>query len=238
MDQFLDKYVFPYTQRYIGRAKKTKDGLPIYTKREELFNMISHIIGIFIGFGMIIATLYTHHSDWGLYGGIIFGISLIILYGASSVYHGLPMELVEEKKIFRLLDHCSIFILIAGTCTPFILSLVYLRSVAFEWIFYAIIWFLAFGGITLLCVNMKRFKSITVVMYVVMGGLIVIRADIFAQFIEKTGVALMVAGSLIYLLGLLFYGLGSKREWMHSVFHVLCLIGSVIHCICICGYVI
>lgn len=85
---------------------------------------------------------------------------------------------------------------------------------------------------------MKQFKSITVVMYVVMGGLIVIRADIFAQFIEKTGVALMVAGSLTYLLGLLFYGLGSKREWMHSVFHVLCLIGSVIHCICICGYVI
>ena len=238
MDQFLDTYIFPYTEKYFGRASVTKDGLPVYTQGEEIFNTVSHSMGIAIGIATLIYSVLNYHSDLGLAGGIIFGVSLIVLYLASSVYHGIPREDVRVKKFFRIVDHCSIFILIAGTCTPFILDLVGQNISSFEWAFYAVIWFAAIGGITLLCVDMKKYTSVSIVMYVIMGVALVVRANSFAGIIGETGMWLLIAGGAMYLLGLLFYGLGSKRKWMHSVFHVLCLIGSMIHCVCICRYVI
>lgn len=237
MDQFLDKYIFPYTGAFIGRSKKTKDGLPVYSKNEELFNTVSHAMGILLGIGMIFVTILKHRSEMGMVGGIIFGVSLVILYLASSVYHGTPAESVSEKKLFRIFDHCSIFVLIAGSCTPFILNMIRRQSET-EWAFYALIWVFAIGGITLLCVDMQKFKSIAVVMYVFMGILLVFRVDSIIGLIGKEAVGLLLAGGAAYLVGLLFYGLGTKRPWMHSVFHVLCLVGSVIHCACIGMFVI
>lgn len=238
MDEFLDKYIFPYTEKYIGRSRTTKEGLPLYTKQEELVNTGTHIAGIFMGIGVIAASILYHHSEAGLIGGIIFGCSMVILYLASSVYHGTSAENVKEKMLFRLFDHCSIFILIGGSCTPFILSMVYKNAEIFEWVFYGGIWALAIGGITLLCVNMKKFKSIATILYVIMGVLLVIRGDELAKITGETGLALLLAGGGAYLIGFLFYGLGTKRAWMHTVFHGLCLVGSILHCICICGYVI
>lgn len=238
MDQFLDKYIFPYTKGVFGWAKKTKDGLPIYTPREEQFNMASHIVGILIGFAMLAISILRHHSELGLAGGVVFSVSLIILYTASSVYHGTGMKDTKLKKLLRLLDHCSIFLLIAGTCTPLMLGLIERQPTDAEWLFYAAVWALAFGGIALLCVDMKRFKSISVVLYVFMGAFMLLRAEPLAIMLDETGLYLLIAGCLSYLLGLLFYGLGSKNEWMHSVFHVLCLAGSVLHCVCLAEYVL
>lgn len=238
MDQFLDKYIFPYTEKYIGRARKTKDGFPIYTRGEELFNTISHAFGLLMGIAMLILSIFHSHSEMGMYGGVVFGVSMIILYLASSVYHGTAPQDVEEKRIFRILDHCSIFVLIAGTCSPFILNLIDNQSVYTEWVFYALFWLFAIGGITLLCVDMKKYKSFAVVLYVLMGFALITRIDSFIQYIGETGTWLLLAGGAVYLIGLLFYGLGTRRKWMHSVFHVLCLVGSLLHCICIYYYVI
>lgn len=238
MDQFLDKYIFPYTEKYIGRAKKTKDGFPIYSHGEELFNTVSHAVGILMGVVMLILSITDSHSEMGMYGGVVFGISMIILYLASCIYHGTSIENIEEKRIFRVLDHCSIFILIAGTCSPFILNLIGNQSANPEWIFYALFWFFAIGGITLLCVDMKKYKSVAVVMYVVMGFVLMLRIDSFITHIGETGTWLLLGGGAVYLIGLLFYGLGTRRKWMHSVFHILCLVGSLLHWICIYCYVI
>ena len=238
MDEFLDKYIFPYTGKFIGRAKKNKDGFPLYTRREDLLNMISHIVGCFIGVGMLVAAVFCARSDMGLAGGVIYGASLMLLYWASSVYHGLPFAAVGDKKIFRLLDHCSIFVLVAGTCTPCLLGLIARCGAGSGWLFYALVWGMAIGGIALLCVNMKRFRSIAVLMYVLMGIFLFVRAGDLSALIGPTGMCLLLAGGGVYLRGLLFYGLGSRREWMHSVFHLFCLVGSVLHCVCICGYVI
>ena len=238
MDEFLDHYIFPYTGKYIGRAPRTADGLPRYTRREERFNTASHILGIFIGFFMIAASVLYGRSDWGRTGGGIFGVTLVILYVASSVYHGTPPEHTAEKKLLRLLDHCSIFILVAGTCTPFILSLIGRSGDWTEWIFYAVVWLIALGGITLLGVDLKRFNSIAIVLYVFMGALLVFRAGDLREMLGPEGLALLLAGGGAYLVGLLFYGLASRHEWMHGVFHVLCLTGSVLHCVCIGAYVI
>lgn len=238
MDEFSNKHIYPYEEKNIEILEKAKSGLPFYTKQEELANTISHMTGIFIGLGVIVSTAFYHHSEYGLIGGLIFGSSLIILYLASSIYHGTPRENVREKKLFRLFDHCSIFVLIGGTCTPFMLDMIHQSTVRLEWMFYGIIWGLAISGIALLCVSIKKYKSMASIMYVVMGLLLVLRAHDFSRIIGDIGLALLLAGSVVYLIGFLFYGLGSKRKWMHTVFHGLCLVGSVLHSICICGYAI
>ncbi len=238
MDQFLDKYVFPYTDEYIGRSRTTKDGLPVYTRREELFNAVSHGIGVVMGLAVILASIFRARSEFGMIGGIIFGVALFVLYASSSAYHGTPAEDVSDKKVLRVIDHCSIFVLVAGTCAPIVLRLIAETSDQSEWVLYGVIWALALGGVALLCVDIERFKSLATVMYVVMGALVVMRAGEVWAIVGSTGALLLLAGALAYLVGLLFYGLGTRREWMHSVFHVLCLAGSVLHAVCICGFVI
>ena len=238
MDQFLDSYVFPYTGKFFGWSKKTADGLPIYTPREERFNTASHIAGVFLGAAMAVSSGLYARSPLGLAGGLIFGLTLILLYLASSVYHGTPLANTGAKKVLRVTDHCSIFLLVAGTCTPFILGLIGRSGDWTEWLFYAVIWLLALGGIALLCVDIRRFKSVGIVLYVFMGVLLVTRMGALLPFLGQTGAELLLAGGIAYLVGLIFYGLGSRREWMHGVFHLLCLAGSVLHCVCIGMFVI
>lgn len=238
MDKFLDKYVFPYTDKYIGRAKNTEDGLVGYTDVQEKTNMITHIGGIFMGVAVIIISILKGSSEMKMIGGIIFGISLVILYLASSVYHGISNKDVDDKKTFRIIDRSSIFVLIAGTCAPFILTLIESTSESLEWLYYAAIWAFAFFGIVLLCVNMKKYSSITAVMYVILALMLIVRADMFFKIIHKDGIYLLLAGGVVYLIGFLFYGLGSRRKWMHSIFHLLCLVASALHIVCVLMYVI
>lgn len=238
MDQLLDKYIFPYTGRFFGWAKKTPDGLPAYTRREEKLNCLTHIPGVLIGLGMAAAALICASSPMGLAGGLIFSLTLVLLYLNSCVYHGAPPERVRLKKLLRMLDHCSIFVLVAGTCSPFVLRLIELSGDWTEWIFYAVIWLLALGGIAMLSIDMKRYKSLTIAMYFFTAVLLVFRVEDFAAFLSPDGVALFIAGGAAYLTGFVFYALGSKHEWFHSAFHVFCLIGSALHCACIAGYVI
>lgn len=237
MDQFLDRYIFPYTSKYFGWAQKTADGLIVYTRREEKLNTVSHALGVLIGLGMIAASACHARTELGLAGGVIFGVTLTILYLVSSIYHGTPLAHTQDKKLLRLLDHCSIFVLAAGTCTPFILCLIGGSGDATEWAFYAVIWLVALGGITLLCIDLKKYKSVSIALYIFLGVLLVSRMDAFLAFLGQTGAWLLLTGGGVYLLGLLFYGLGSKHEWMHAVFHFLCLLGSLLHCACVYLYV-
>ena len=238
IDAFLDKYVFPYTGKFIGRSKKTEDGIPIYTEREDILNTVTHISGILLGIGMMTASAFGYHSYMGLAGGLVFGFCLVFLYTASSVYHGVPLAYKKAKKVLHILDFCSIFVLVAGTCTPFALRIIESSMDPTEWIFYTVIWAVAAVGIALLSVNIKRFASLATILYVALGVLLVTRTGILFPMIGGTGVGLMVAGGVAYLIGLLFYGLASKREWMHSVFHIFCLLGSLLHCVCVFLYVI
>ena len=136
------------------------------------------------------------------------------------------------------MDHCSIFILIAGTCTPFVLKMIYATSDETEWIFYAVIWIVALIGIALLSIDLKKYKSIATIMYIFMGFAIVARTDLIYSFIGAEGIGLFLAGGVVYLIGFLFYGLGSKRQWMHGIFHVLCIVGSMLHCVCIANFIV
>lgn len=237
-EELWRKILLPLLTKRLGPVKRTADGLPVYSRGEELANTVSHGAGVLIGIGMLIYSLLWSHSVFGVIGGIVYGVSLVILYLASSVYHGMPGKDVPRKKLFRLFDHCSIFILVAGTCTPFILELIARRADPSEWGFYAVIWLLALVGIALLCVSLKKFAPLAMVLYVLMGVLLVARSSVFAPLIGEGGPALLLAGGGVYLVGLVFYGLGARMKWMHTVFHVFCLLGSGLHCACVAAYVI
>lgn len=151
---------------------KLKDRvLPKYTKGEEIFNMTSHIVGGALG---IVATVLCivfaaiHGNVYGVVSGAIYGITMIILYTMSSIYHGLKPER-PAKKVFQILDHCSIFLLIAGSYTPFALCTIREVDVATGWTIFGVIWGLAILGIILNSIDIKKFKVFSMICYLLMG---------------------------------------------------------------------
>lgn len=217
---------------------KQVEELPSYSKNEEIFNMSSHIIGGIIGLVEIGLCIALSDGGYELLSGLIFGISLIILYAMSSTYHGLNPKQVKLKNLFRVFDHCSIFILIAGSYTPFILCILREYNSSLGWAFYGGIWFIAVLGIILNAIDMKKFKVFSMICYLVMGWSIITKIDVIMKVMGNTAFYLLLGGGIAYTIGFVFYAIGKKKRWMHSVFHILCIIGSILHVICILKYVL
>lgn len=222
------------------RTKLQDRVLPTYTRGEEIFNMVSHIVGgamgiVAITLCSIIAAI--HHNVYGVVSGVIYGITLLILYTSSSIYHGLKPKL-KAKKVFQIIDHCTIFLLIAGTYTPFSLCTLREYNTALGWTIFGIIWGIAAIGITLNAIDLKKYKVFSIICYLVMGWLIVVRMNAVIESIGIIGFTLLLAGGIIYTIGAIFYGMGKKKKWMHSVFHIACIIASLLQMLCILLYVI
>lgn len=162
------------------RIKLADRVLPTYTKGEEIFNMTSHILGGLLG---IVATILCpimaamHHNIYGIVSGVIFGVSLIVLYTMSSIYHGLSPKL-KAKKVFQILDHCAIFLLIAGSYTPFCLCTLRQYDSTIGWGIFGIIWAMALLGITFNAIDLKKYKIFSMVCYLLMGWCILIKASL------------------------------------------------------------
>ena len=222
------------------RTKLADRVLPKYTKGEEIFNMTSHIVGAGLGLiGMILCIIVAakHHNVYGIVGSIIYGISLILLYTISSIYHGLSPKLMG-KKVLQILDHCSIYILIAGCYTPVVLcSIREVDSVAAWWIF-GIVWFAAALGIVLNSIDLQSTKIFSMICYLLMGWCIIFRFNVLLKAVETPGIVLLVLGGLAYTVGTIFYGLGKKIKYFHSIFHLLILLGSILQFFCILLYVL
>ena len=142
------------------RTKLAERVLPAYTKGEEIFNMVTHIIGGVAGIATIVLCSVIgaiHNNPYGIVSGIIFGVSMLFLYTMSSIYHGLSPKL-KSKKVFQILDHCAIFVLIAGSYTPFALCTLREYSTALGWIIFGVIWGFAIIGITLNAIDLKKYK--------------------------------------------------------------------------------
>ena len=205
------------------KRTKLKDRvLPTYTKGEEIFNMVSHIVGGALG---IITTILAivigiiHHNGYGIVSGIIFGISMIFLYTMSSIYHGLsPKKL--SKKVMQIMDHCAIFVLIAGSYTPFALCTLREYSPALGWTIFAIIWIFAALGITLNAIDLQKYKIFSMICYLVMGWCIIIKANLLPKLLTMPGFILLLLGGIIYTIGAVLYGLGKKHKYIHSIFHL------------------
>jgi len=222
------------------RTKLQDRVLPIYTKGEEIFNMISHIVGAVIGIvALVLCVIFAaiNNNVYGVISSAIFGATLIMLYTMSSIYHGLNSEL-KAKKVFQVIDHCSIFLLIAGTYTPFALCTLREYSPATGWTIFGITWGLAILGIVLNAIDLKRYKIFSMICYLVMGWCIIIKGSILPVLLTMPGFILVLTGGIAYTIGAILYGIGRKKKWMHSVFHLACVLGSLLHFLCILLYVV
>ena len=220
---------------------KLKDRiLPDYTKGEEIFNMTSHIVGGSFGIvALVLCIVFAaiHHNGYAVVSSAIYGVMMIILYTMSSIYHGLKPER-KAKKVFQILDHCSIFLLIAGSYTTFCLVTFREYNAVLGWTIFGIIWAIAILGITLNAVDIKKYKVFSMICYLGMGWCIIFTAKLLPKLLGIPGLVLLVSGGIAYTVGAILYGLGRKKRYMHSIFHLFILLGSILQFFCILLYVI
>lgn len=222
------------------RTKLADRILPTYTKGEEIFNMVSHIVGGVAGIvTIVLCSVFggIRHNPYGIISGIIFGVSMIFLYTMSSLYHGLKAN-SKSKKVFQILDHCAIFVLIAGSYTPFALCTLREYSTALGWVIFGVIWGFAILGITLNSIDLKKYKVFSMICYLAMGWCIIIRGDLLPHLLGIPGFILLLAGGLVYTLGAILYGIGKKKKYVHSIFHICVFLGNLLHVLCVILYVI
>ena len=215
--------------------RKHRIAIPHYTLGEELMNSISHGVGALFGIvALVLCVVRAAQSGdpYRIVSGAIFGFTVLILYLMSCLYHALKVN--KAKRVFRVIDHCTIFLLIAGTYTPY--TLVSLRDSVGWWVF-GVIWATAIVGIVLNAVSLKKFSKISVALYLIMGWMIVIADQPMVLAIPGGGVQLLVWGGVAYTVGAILYGVGSRKKYFHSIFHFFCLIGTVLHFLSVYLYV-
>lgn len=221
------------------RTKLKDRQLPNYTKGEEIFNMVTHIVGGGIGvIALVICVIISaiKGSAISIVSSSIYGLSLISLYCMSSIYHGLHSG--TAKKVMQVLDHCTIYFLIAGTYTPILLCSIIKVSVAWAWIMFGIVWGLAALATVFTAIDLKKYSIFSMICYIGMGWCIIIAAKVTITALSTPALALLLAGGIAYTLGAVLYGIGSKIKYFHSIFHIFVVAGSVLHLICIIFYVI
>lgn len=214
--------------------------LPNYTRGEEITNMVTHIAGGALG---ILACVLCpivgarHHSAFAVVSGSIYAFSMLVLYAVSSVYHGLSPNLLG-KKVLQVIDHCTIYFLIAGSYMPVTLCAIRPVSPGWGWTLFGVVWGLAALAITLTAIDLKKYSRFSMICYILMGWCILIRIDLVYRVLGPRGFALLLSGGIAYTLGAVLYGLGKKRRYMHSAFHVFTVIGSLLQFLCIIIYVL
>ena len=206
------------------------------TLGEEIANAITHGAGLIASIAalpvLILAAL--HQQDvWQIVGGAIFGATLILLYLASTIYHALPLRRSRAKRLLRVLDHSAIYLLIAGTYTPFTLGV--LRG-PWGWALLGTIWGLALFGIIAKFTLGFRFPRLSTMLYIGMGWLVVIALHPLATRVSPTGLAWLVAGGLCYTGGVVFYATDTRLRYGHALWHLFVLAGSVCHFVAVIGH--
>lgn len=218
-----------------AKPSKAMKALPRYSLGEEIANAITHGLGVLLsvaGLTMLIVLSALFGNGWHLASAIVYGIALLLLYSASTIYHSIQAPHV--KKVLRVIDHSSIYLLIAGTYTPFTLVTL---SDAGGIVLFGIVWGIAVIGIVVEAFWIHRPKWISLLGYFVMGWLIILKINPLIENLGTTGLWLLIAGGITYMIGTIFYVL-KKIPYMHAIWHVFVLAGSVIHFLAIKLYVL
>ena len=220
-------------QKAIAKAEKKAIEATIpkrYSIGEEIFNSVTHGIGAGLAVAAIVllairAAVYAPQDAKGYYvtSFVIFGASMFILYLMSTLYHALTPY--GAKKVFAIFDHSCIYLLIAGTYTPFCLTTLH---GAIGWILFGIIWGLAIAGMTFYAIFGSRMRILSAITYILMGWLVVFAFKPMAQNLNRLSLVLLIVGGATYTVGCIFYAL-KKIKWMHSIWHIFVIFGSVLH---------
>ncbi len=211
------------------------DGIKYYSPIEEKINIISHAIGFILSMVALVLLVWhaTRHGDvWHIVSFSIFGASLIILYAASSFYHSAKKS--ELRSRLNIIDHASIYVLIAGTYTPF--TLVTLKG-TIGWVIFGISWGLALTGIILKLFFTGKYNLMSTIMYVLMGWVIVFAIKPLMNNLPLEGLRWLVAGGISYTIGAILYGI-KKIKFNHAIFHMFVLMGSFCHFMSVYFYVL
>ncbi len=211
--------------------------LPDYTRGEEIFHMVSHIVGG--AFGVVALVLCVVYSAvmgnaFDVVGSAIYGSTMIILYCLSSIYHGLKHEMA--KKVMQVLDHCTIYFLIAGTYTPILFSAVREISPVWCWTLFGIVWGAGAVAAVFTAIDLHRFSKLAMVCYICMGWCIVLAIRPTLEAIGVEGFLWLLAGGISYSVGAILYNLGKTRRYMHAIFHVFVVLGSILQFVSIFFY--
>ena len=213
--------------------------LPDYTNGEEIMNMVTHIVGGALGVIVLVLCVLRailHGASLSVVGCSVYGVSIVALYTMSSVYHG--MKPGTGKKVLQVLDHCTIYFLIAGTYTPILLGAFVPAYPVIGWGLLAAEWLLAALAITLTAIDLKKYNVFSMICYIGMGWGIIFFLPQALEVLSKPGFLWLLSGGIAYTIGAILYGIGSKVRWMHSVFHIFVVLGSLLQFQAIFCYVL
>ena len=213
--------------------------LPDYTRGEEIANMVTHIVGAALSLPVLIGgiVLSACRADpWAIVSCSVYGLTMLWLYTMSSVYHGLGDN--TGKRVLQVLDHCTIYALIAGTYTPILLVAIRPGYPALAWTLFGCEWGLGAAAAALTAIDLKKYAKASMACYIAMGWLIILALRPTIEAIGLNGFLWLLAGGVAYTVGAVLYGIGKKRRYFHSVFHVFVLLGSALQAVCILFYVL
>lgn len=221
------------------RTKLCNRKLPDYTTGEEIMNMVTHIVGGALGIAALILSLWKAAiagNVMAIVGCAIYGISMVALYSVSSVYHGLRPNM--GKKVMQVIDHCTIYFLIAGTYTPILLTGFVPVYPWIGWGLLGVQWALTALAVTLTAIDLKKYNVFSMICYIVMGWGIIFFLDEAMAVMTAPGFYLLLSGGIAYTVGAILYGIGSKKRWFHAVFHIFVVLGSLLQFLAIYLYLL
>jgi hemolysin III len=202
--------------------------------RGERFNAITHIIGsvlALVGTSVVITQASKHGDARRITAVAVYGAMLVILYLSSTLYHSLHGR---AKRVFHVFDHCAIYLLIAGTYTPF--TLVTLRGTWGWWLF-SIVWSIAAAGVAKDAIFHGRYRALSVMLYVAMGWLVVVAFSPLTHALPRPGILLLFAGGIVYTIGIFFFAMSKRIPYSHGVWHLFVIAGSTLHYLAVLRYV-
>ena len=219
------------------RTKLSDRRLPDYTRGEEIMNMVTHIVGGAMGIAVLtlcVIRAALHGNVYGIVTSAIYGACMVTMYTISSVYHGLKPNL--GKKVMQVIDHCTIYFLIAGTYTVVVLSAIRPVYPVLGWSIFAFEWAMVGLATTLTAIDLKKYNVFSMICYIGMGWAILPFWRQVIETMEPGGFVLLLSGGIAYTSGSVLYGLGRTKKWMHSVFHIFVVLGSLLQFISIFLY--
>ena len=221
------------------RTKLADRTLPNYSVGEEIMNTVTHVVGGAMGVcALTLCVVFAafNHNTYGIVGSAVYGFCMIALYSVSSVYHGLRPGM--GKKVMQVVDHCTIYFLICGTYTVIALSAIRPIYPRLGWFLFGFEWVMAIIATVLTAIDLKEYRVFSMICYIGMGWAIIPFAKICLQVLTRPGFYLLLSGGIAYTIGAVLYGLGSKKKWMHSVFHIFVDIGSLLQFLCVAMYAV
>lgn len=217
-----------------SKQKDKVEAKPKYTLGEEIFNSVTHGIGAGLAIAGLVLLIIKASSAVGVVTGIIYASIMIVLYVISCVYHSLSFRL-KGKKVLRILDHCNIQLMVAGTYTPICLSLL---GGTLGWVMFSIVWAVTVVAVVFNCLNVEKYKVVSIFCNLILGWAALFIMKPLMAACSSTGIALLIWGGVVYSIGAIIYGLGHKIRYMHSIFHFFVMGGSILHYFMIFFYVV